>query len=199
MGRYSSVQTFADGDKRVAPVPYASAVGGAGAAAAGGLRVPVVGNVKGSGTGVGSNAFHGYERDRRAEMERLRRMEETHAGTLLASEFVATVTSHAAAAEEKTRKRAAERHRRKEKERAAAAAAAAESATAGAPSSKRRRTKDGGGGGDADGAWAGAAAVLSAVEQEDDDNAGEFVHASESAVGATLVSSEDGDRAGCVA
>ena len=113
MGRFSSVQTFADTAK-AAPVPYDKA-GGAGApsgAAGTTVRVPKVMNVSGSTAGAGSGNFHCYRKERRAESDRLDFMSREHEETLAEQEFRARQAALTQEAAERTR-RNAERRKRK--------------------------------------------------------------------------------------
>jgi hypothetical protein len=125
MGRFSSVQTYADTSNRVAPESYDKATGGRGGGGAGGgggggeeVRAPVVVNVMGSGAGVGSSWYHKYRWEKRREEERLSSMAK-EAGEMVAEQALRErMASYATEAEARTAKRAAERRRRKEKERA---------------------------------------------------------------------------------
>jgi len=121
MGRFSSVQTYADTSNRVAPEPYDKATGGRGGAGGGAgeeVRAPVVVNVKGSGAGVGSSWYHGYRWEKRREEERLMAMQKQSSDMVAEQELRERMASHASEADMRTAKRAAERRRRKEKERA---------------------------------------------------------------------------------
>ncbi|RYG39964.1 DUF1168 domain-containing protein, partial [archaeon] len=132
MGRYTTVQVYADNNTRVAPIPYEKATGAAsggdktgdaasraaGDAKPGAVRVPVVSNVYGSAAGVGSAGFHIYRNERRREGERLAAMEADYAEMSAEDAFRARVQANEASCAEATAKRAAARAKRKDKERA---------------------------------------------------------------------------------
>jgi hypothetical protein len=116
MGRYTTVQTFADNNQRVAALPYEKASGGVKAdpdARAPGVRVPVVQNVSGSTAGAGSSHFHVYRLERRREEERLKNMDASHDAMLSNQEYHARLEANRLECEARTQKRAEKRKREK--------------------------------------------------------------------------------------
>lgn len=116
MGRYTTVQTFADNNQRVAALPYEKASGGVKAdpdSRAPGVRVPVVQNVSGSTAGAGSSHFHVYRLERRREEERLKNMDESHEAMLANQEYHARLEANRLECEARTQKRAEKRKRGK--------------------------------------------------------------------------------------
>ena len=115
MGRYTTVQSFADNSLHVA-LPYEKASGGIKAdpdSRAPGVRVPVVQNVSGSTAGAGSSHFHVYRLERRREEERVKNMDESHVSMIRNQEYHARLEQNRLDGEAKTRKKAEKRKRAK--------------------------------------------------------------------------------------
>ena len=116
MGRYTTVQSFADNNQRVAPLPYEKASGGIKAdpdARAPGVRVQIVQNVSGSTAGAGSSHFHVYRLERRREEERVKNMDESHEAMARNQEYHAQLEANRLECEARTLKRAEKRRRAK--------------------------------------------------------------------------------------
>lgn len=122
MGRYTTVQTFADNNPSVAKVDYDQAAlasskiadekrGDFGA----GVSVEKVNNVMGSTAGAGSGDFHHYRHCRRREMERLESMEKRSKEEEANLEFEKRVEAKRKECEERTRKNAEKRRRKRMK------------------------------------------------------------------------------------
>lgn len=125
MGRYTSVQTYADNNERQVPVPYEKATGGAkaepGAPTRGKnattVRTTEVRETSGSTAGAGSLNFHVYRIERRREMERLQQMDTDHDRLIADQNFHAQLERNRREAETRTAVRAEKRKRRKERAR----------------------------------------------------------------------------------
>lgn len=107
MGRFSSVQTYADTKGKLGAVPYEQT-----AAASGGgvsVRVPKVENVSGSTAGAGSGDFHTYRKFRRVEAARVEEMSRRHDESLAEFAFRERQANFAAEAEFRTARNAARR------------------------------------------------------------------------------------------
>ena len=113
MGRYTTVQTFADNNPGIAKLPYDEAAlassktvdektGSFGA----GVTVEKVNNVMGSTAGAGSGEYHMYRHGRRREMERIADMEKSAVECEKEEAFEARVEAKRKECEERTRKNA---------------------------------------------------------------------------------------------
>mmetsp|Transcript_26763 Transcript_26763/g.48817 ORF Transcript_26763/g.48817 Transcript_26763/m.48817 type:complete len:213 (-) Transcript_26763:119-757(-) len=119
MGRYTTIQAFADNNPTIAKVAYddvalassklADEKGDFGA----GVTVDKVNNVMGSTAGAGSGDFHHYRHCRRREVERIDGMERDAVREEELKEFEDRVELKRKDCEERTRKNAEKRRRKK--------------------------------------------------------------------------------------
>eukprot|EP00978_Attheya_sp_CCMP212_P003272 scaffold6777_cov51-Attheya_sp.AAC.4 len=116
MGRYTTVQAFADNNTNMRTVPYDQAVGSA-AKKEGGVKAEKVDNPYGSTAGAGSGEFHVYRHARAREMARLKQMDEDEQQATLDAQFQSTTTQWKDEEESKTEKRRKKRQREKEAKR----------------------------------------------------------------------------------
>ena len=119
MGRYSSVQAFADNSGSMRAVSYDQAVGAS--ASAPSNRGPVVtekvDNPYGSTAGAGSGEFHVYRHARAREMARWKEMHANEAEMKAEEDFQRKVAADAKEEAEKTEKRRRKREREKNSKR----------------------------------------------------------------------------------
>ncbi|KAL3775220.1 hypothetical protein ACHAWO_007892 [Cyclotella atomus] len=118
MGRYTTIQAFADNSGSMRAVPYDQAVGAfASGAAPAAARGPVVtekvDNPYGSTAGAGSGEFHVYRHARAREMARWKEMHATEAEMKAEEEFQRKVAEDTRVEAEKTEKRRRKREREK--------------------------------------------------------------------------------------
>jgi hypothetical protein len=116
MGRYTSVQAFADNNTNMRTVPYDQAVGSA-TKKEGGVKAEKVDNPYGSTAGAGSGEFHVYRHARAREMARLKQMDEDEQQATLDAQFQSTTTQWKQEEDSKTEKRRKKRQREKEAKR----------------------------------------------------------------------------------
>ena len=126
MGRYSSVQAFADNNANMRSVSYeqatgqgqgASASGSADNASRGSVVAEKVHNPYGSTAGAGSGEFHTYRHARAREMARWKKINADEAEQKAQEEFTKKVTQDSESEAEKTEKRRRKRERAKEAKR----------------------------------------------------------------------------------
>ena len=119
MGRYSTVQAFADNSGSMRAVSYDQAVGAS--ASAPSNRGPVVtekvDNPYGSTAGAGSGEFHVYRHARAREMARWKEMHANEAEMKAEEDFQRKVAADVKAEAEKTEKRRRKREREKNAKR----------------------------------------------------------------------------------
>jgi hypothetical protein len=133
MGRFSSVQTYADTKGKLGAVPYEQTAAGSGGG--GSVRVPKVENVSGSTAGAGSGDFHTYRKFRRVEAARVEEMSRRHDESLAEFAFRERQANFAAEAELRTARNAARR-----RAKAASRNAARHSSSKGEGGVKRQRS-----------------------------------------------------------
>eukprot|EP00581_Thalassiosira_minuscula_P007891 CAMPEP_0183706772 /NCGR_PEP_ID=MMETSP0737-20130205/3521_1 /TAXON_ID=385413 /ORGANISM="Thalassiosira miniscula, Strain CCMP1093" /LENGTH=136 /DNA_ID=CAMNT_0025934275 /DNA_START=110 /DNA_END=516 /DNA_ORIENTATION=+ len=127
MGRYTTVQAYADNNPNMRAVDYAQATGTAAAASASSGpasaadRGPVVAekvdNPYGSTAGAGSGEFHVYRHARAREMARWKKINADEAEMKAEEEFQQKLAQDTRAEEDKTEKRRRKRERAKEAKR----------------------------------------------------------------------------------
>ncbi|CAJ1934005.1 unnamed protein product [Cylindrotheca closterium] len=113
MGRYSSVQSYADNNKAVRTIPYDQATGSA-EPKKGKVVVEKVSNPYGSTAGAGSGEFHIYRHARAREMERWKNIDEQERAIKAEREFEQSIHQAKTEEERKTDKRRKKRQREKE-------------------------------------------------------------------------------------
>ena len=122
MGRYTTVQTFADNNPSIAKVSYDEAAlasskvadqDSKGESFGTGVTVERVNNVMGSTAGAGSGEFHMYRHTRRREMDRMEGMERREAEEEAQTAFEQLREAKRKECEERTRKNAEKRRRKK--------------------------------------------------------------------------------------
>ena len=156
MGRYTTVQAYADNNPQMRAVDYSTATGtaaassGTASAPAAANRGPVVSekvdNPYGSTAGAGSGEFHVYRHARAREMERWKKINEDEAEMKAEEEFRTKLAEDTKREEDKTEKRRRKRERAKEAKR------------------RKKNMKLGGVGGD----------IANANEEQGDDEEDEF-------------------------
>lgn len=115
MGRYTSVQAYADNNANVRSIPYEQATGGA--AATGGKKTVVtekVSNPYGSTAGAGSGEFHVYRHARAREAARWQELDLAQQQVELEQQFQQELHQAQNEEELKTEKRRKKRQREKE-------------------------------------------------------------------------------------
>ena len=127
MGRYTTVQAYADNNPNMRAVDYSTATGtaaassGTASAPAAANRGPVVSekvdNPYGSTAGAGSGEFHVYRHARAREMERWKKINEDEAEMKAEGEFRTKLAEDTKREEDKTEKRRRKRERAKEAKR----------------------------------------------------------------------------------
>lgn len=121
MGRYTSVQAFADNSGSMRAVSYDQAVGVSASAQPAADRGPVitekVDNPYGSTAGAGSGEFHVYRHARAREMARWKEMRATEAEIKAEEDFQRKVAEDKRVEAEKTEKRRKKREREKNAKR----------------------------------------------------------------------------------
>jgi Protein of unknown function (DUF1168) len=114
MGRYSSVQAYADNHTGVRKVPYEQASGGGGGGEVkGGVKPEKVVNPYGSTAGAGSGDFHVYRHARNRELQRQQHMDLTAAEQEAEELFRRNQEENKEWEEERTAKRRKKRERQK--------------------------------------------------------------------------------------
>lgn len=125
MGRYTSVQAYADNNPSMRAVSYDQATGAAASASAseaapsnrGPVQPEKVDNPYGSTAGAGSGEFHVYRHARAREMARWKKINEDEAEMKAEDEFQSKMAQDTQAEAEKTEKRRRKRERAKEAKR----------------------------------------------------------------------------------
>lgn len=112
MGRYSSVQAYADNNTNTRVVPYEQATGGVAAPKA--VRAEKVTNPYGSTAGAGSGEFHVYRHARARELERWKTLDEEEREHLMRQDFEKQLEENKMEEEARTAKRRKKRQRQKE-------------------------------------------------------------------------------------
>lgn len=113
MGRYSSVQAYADSNSNMRSVSYAQATGSS-EVKKGTVKAEKVSNPYGSTAGAGSGEFHVYRHARSRELERWKKMDEQEKQERLDQEFVDNRKRAAEESLSKTDKNRRKRQRQKE-------------------------------------------------------------------------------------
>mmetsp|Transcript_16215 Transcript_16215/g.22855 ORF Transcript_16215/g.22855 Transcript_16215/m.22855 type:complete len:230 (-) Transcript_16215:382-1071(-) len=126
MGRYTTVQAYADNNSNVRAISYdqatgASASSGGGGStnesnqqSRGGLKVEKVDNPYGSTAGAGSGEFHVYRHARAREMARWKQLDEEEKERIREEEFKSKVETYKSEEDRKTEQRRKKRQRQKE-------------------------------------------------------------------------------------
>jgi hypothetical protein len=112
MGRYSSVQAYADNNTNARVVPYEQATGGG--AVPKPVRAEKVSNPYGSTAGAGSGEFHVYRHARAREIERWKTLDEEEREHLMRQDFEKQLEENKVEEEGRTAKRRKKRQRQKE-------------------------------------------------------------------------------------
>jgi hypothetical protein len=115
MGRFSSMQTFADTNQKSQPVAYEQAAAAPSSSAR--VIVPKINNTSGSSAGAGSSEFHNYRKLRRWENDRLEALDAEEKRVMAENAFRAKIAANEAEAAGRTRKRAEKRKRHKQRQR----------------------------------------------------------------------------------
>lgn len=113
MGRYSSVQAYADNNANMRSIPYDQAVGSA-EAKAGPVTAEKVNNPYGSTAGAGSGDFHVYRHARAREAERWKQMNQEEREKELEDEYQKKLEANRMEEEQRTAQRRKKRQRHKE-------------------------------------------------------------------------------------
>mmetsp|Transcript_20072 Transcript_20072/g.56907 ORF Transcript_20072/g.56907 Transcript_20072/m.56907 type:complete len:213 (-) Transcript_20072:3090-3728(-) len=113
MGRYSSVQSYADNNRNVQSIPYDQASGKK-EGQPNSVKAEKVVNPYGSTAGAGSSEFHVYRHARAREMERWKQIDEAETQKKLDAERLASLTKAEIEQEQKTAKKRRKRQREKE-------------------------------------------------------------------------------------
>ena len=113
MGRYSSVQSYADNNQAVRSIPYEQATGSA-EPKKGKVVTEKVHNPYGSTAGAGSGEFHIYRHARARELERWKSIDEDEQERLAEEAFQQELLQCKTEEERKTAKRRRKRQREKE-------------------------------------------------------------------------------------
>lgn len=115
MGRYTTVQAYADNNPNMRAVDYHQATGTAsGSAPSGPVTAEKVDNPYGSTAGAGSGEFHVYRHARAREMERWKKINKDEAEKKAEEEFQKKLAEDTASEAKKTEKRRKKRERAKE-------------------------------------------------------------------------------------
>ena len=116
MGRYSSVQAYADNNQNVRSITYDQATGGGDAAASANKQVVTekVSNPYGSAAGAGSGEFHVYRHARAREAARWKELDESEQQKQKEQEFQMQLQHAEKECETKTAKNRRKRQREKE-------------------------------------------------------------------------------------
>lgn len=118
MGRFSSVQAYADNNSAIRKVPYEQAAAASSNTTTNAVVKPEkVVNPYGSTAGAGSGEFHVYRHGRNREMQRMRAMEYAERIQLANEKFQNERNADNAWAEERTLKRRRKREKQKESKR----------------------------------------------------------------------------------
>lgn len=113
MGRYSSVQSYADNNSAVRSIPYEQATGSAEPKKTS-VKTEKVHNPYGSTAGAGSGEFHIYRHARAREMARWKSMDEEEQEIQQENEFELELLNAKTEEERKTAKRRRKRQREKD-------------------------------------------------------------------------------------
>ena len=113
MGRYTSVQSYADNNSSVRAISYDQATGST-EPKKGGVKTEKVYNPYGSTAGAGSGEFHTYRHARAREMERWKAMDAQEEEIKKDQEFEKVQLQYQTEEERKTAKRRKKRQREKE-------------------------------------------------------------------------------------
>lgn len=113
MGRYSSVQAYADNNANMRSVSYQQATGSA-EVKKGAVKAEKVSNPYGSTAGAGSGEFHVYRHARARELERWRTLEEQEKLQKMQHEYQEKIDQYKTEEETRTDKRRKKRQRQKE-------------------------------------------------------------------------------------
>ena len=113
MGRYTSVQAYADNNSSVRAISYEQATGSA-EPKQGSVKTEKVSNPYGSTAGAGSGDFHVYRHARAREMERWKRIEEEEAEKELERQFQLELAACKTEGERKTARNRRKRQREKQ-------------------------------------------------------------------------------------
>lgn len=118
MGRYTTVQAYADNNQNMRSVSYEQASASASSGAApGAVRPEKVNNPYGSTAGAGSGEFHVYRHARSREMARVKNLDEEEEKRKLDAEFRQKLAKDKEEEERRTEKRRRKRLREKEAKR----------------------------------------------------------------------------------
>lgn len=118
MGRYTTVQAYADNNQNMRSVSYEQASASASSGAApGAVRPEKVNNPYGSTAGAGSGEFHVYRHARSREMARVKKLDEEEEQRKLDAEFRQKFAKDKEEEERRTEKRRKKRLREKEAKR----------------------------------------------------------------------------------
>jgi hypothetical protein len=113
MGRYTSVQAYADNNANVRSIPYAEATGGA-EKKSGGVVTEKVSNPYGSTAGAGSGEFHVYRHARAREAARWKELDDSEQQALEEQQFEEELQHAHDEEAQKTGRRRKKRQREKE-------------------------------------------------------------------------------------
>mmetsp|Transcript_19200 Transcript_19200/g.31886 ORF Transcript_19200/g.31886 Transcript_19200/m.31886 type:complete len:224 (+) Transcript_19200:91-762(+) len=113
MGRYSSVQAYADNNANMRSIPYEQASGAA-EAKTGAVKAEKVHNPYGSTAGAGSGEFHVYRHARAREALRWKEMNDAERERALDEEYQLKLEANQTEEERKTAQRRKKRQRQKE-------------------------------------------------------------------------------------
>lgn len=113
MGRYTTVQAYADNNANMRSVSYEQATGSSESKKAG-VKADKVVNPYGSTAGAGSGEFHIYRHARSREMSRIKQLTEQDREKQLDAEFEAKISQYKTEEERKTARRRRKRQREKE-------------------------------------------------------------------------------------
>lgn len=116
MGRYTSVQAYADNNANVRSIPYDEATGGAAKSNSkgGGVETEKVSNPYGSTAGAGSGEFHVYRHARAREAARWKELDASEQRVLDEQRFLEELKQTQDEEADKTAKRRKKRQREKE-------------------------------------------------------------------------------------
>ena len=114
MGRYTSVQAYADNNANVRSIPYEQATGGAAGAGKKSVVTEKVSNPYGSTAGAGSGEFHVYRHARAREAARWQELDAAQQQAELEEQFQQELSNAQDEEQLKTEKRRKKRQREKE-------------------------------------------------------------------------------------
>uniref|UniRef100_A0A7S2E6Z0 Uncharacterized protein n=1 Tax=Trieres chinensis TaxID=1514140 RepID=A0A7S2E6Z0_TRICV len=113
MGRYTTVQAYADNNQNMRSVSYEQATG-SDQTKTGAVRPEKVDNPYGSTAGAGSGDFHVYRHARAREMARMKRLDEEEAEREADADFNKKISEWKSEEDQRTEKRRRKRQREKE-------------------------------------------------------------------------------------